>query len=120
MQRGRAGGGSAPLALLISLLPVCRGAFNDTRFYRLPYVQQLFDDASCLSHAGVCSSRTTGPSGADRQTIAGLDARGRGAAPSLSCDFCSHGAHMLPLLIQRYHVRSLAEIGVCSTSQRPN
>jgi hypothetical protein len=31
-----------------------------------------------------------------------------------ACEYCSRGAHMLPLLIQHYRVKSLAEIGVCT------
>ena len=30
------------------------------------------------------------------------------------CNFCSHGAYMLPYLVRRYGVKSLAEVGVCT------
>lgn len=91
------------------------GEFNGTRFRSLSYVQELLDDSQCLARRGSCSSKGGAVSRSDRQTMTGIARVADASDPAAgACEFCSHGAHMLPLLIQRYHVRSLAEIGVCT------
>jgi hypothetical protein len=88
--------------------------FNSTRFHGLPHVQKLLEDSHCLSRPSVCSSRSDMVvSRADRQSITGF-AVGNAPEWATACTYCSHGAHMLPLLIQHYRVKSLAEIGVCT------
>ena len=111
--------GSAALPWHVMLFMLAGAAiqgapFNSTRFHGLPHVQKLLEDSHCLSRPSVCSSRSDMVvSRADRQSITGV-AAGNTPEWATACEYCSHGAHMLPLLIRHYRVKSLVEIGVCT------
>ena len=117
-------------------------SFNATRWQSLAYVRELLDDSACLWRtapaaassltmvggvaalgsttgeiASPCASKgvlaRTGFTSPDRTGVTGLfDSSAKGEPTS--CEYCTHGAHMIPWLIKRYKVTSLAEVGVCT------
>ena len=92
-------------------LGVCESAFNATLWSSLHYVQKLLGDSMCVRVPHACSPKAA-ISASDQQTITGLVPGGNNEGGR--CEYCSHGANMVPWLIQRYSVRSLVEIGVCT------
>ena len=114
---------TAAAALLLALSP-CHAEFNATHWSTLAYVRHMLDDSACLwassasSEPPPCSFRASMTGIAHhhhaRQATTGIfDADPK---PSLKqdCEYCSHGAHMIPWLMRRYKVHSLAEVGVCT------
>ena len=70
---------------------------NGTKWGGLPFkafhwVQESLRTSACAHKEGACDGRT----------------------PESECEYCSHGAHMLPKLAKRYQSRRVAEIGVCT------
>lgn len=88
--------------------------FNATFFGRHRYTQNLLQDSWCLrTTPNVCKSTTL----ARRSVVTGLQdasASASSAAATCAASFCWHGAHMIPLLLNKYGLRSLVEIGVCT------
>lgn len=104
--------------LLLLMISAADAAFNATAWTALPYVQKLTSDSWCLrvsttTGKAACSAAVSpGPGGAE--VILGLPQSRQSPESSSVCPYCYHGANMIPWLIRRYGVRSLAEVGVCT------
>ena len=74
----------------------------------------LLEESSCLTAvAHPCSSKNLVVSRADAQAVTGL-VSSAAKSTNVGCEFCAHGANIVPWLVNRYKIRSLVEVGVCT------
>ena len=93
---------------------------SDSRLSDLPYAVSLLGRSSCARALNACEVRS--PNATVGLNVLGKPSRRKSAVPrdfydgaeATVCNFCSHGAYMLPYLVRRYGVKSLAEVGVCT------
>ncbi len=86
---------------------------NISTVLALPYVRKLLAHSACVrEQAPRCPSRLS-PNAPPGFTLASRSGAAGGPGEAI-CEYCSHGAYMVPRLIARYKATRIAEVGVCT------